>query len=390
MRIGLKQVFLSLFSVVVLGACASSGQDLPQVKSDQISAEMLLDASPLAEGVELADLSQIDILEFSPEMADFVAGYIKEHHGDAARLQRLLYAVMGEDNFELIYDETTRTAPETFLDRRGNCLSFTNMFVSMARHAGIDAYYQEVEIPPLWSFSGESFLLSKHINVHMKMHSGMTRVVDFNIHDFSTSDDTRVISDNRARAHYFNNIGAEHMLGGDTLLAFNNFRQGILEDGTFSPTWINLGNLYRREGYPEYAAAAYLSGLEADEDSLVAMSNLANLYQEEGQTELAAHYKDLVRAHRMRNPFYRYQLANEAFVNGDYETAIQNIKHAIRLRDNEPRFYSLLSFSYLMSGDRQAAKRWMKKAESVADQQEEKEKYHYKLELLMGKDGAEG
>jgi len=388
MRIRPKLTFLSFFSALILGACASSGQDLPQADSDQITTEMLLNASPLAAGGELEDLSQIDILEFSPEMATFVAGYMEEHHGDGARLQRLLYAVMGEDNFELIYDETTRTAPETFHDRRGNCLSFTNMFVAMARQAGLDAYYQEVEIPPLWSLSGESFLLSKHINVHIKMQSGMVRVVDFNIHDFSTSDDTRVISDNRARAHYFNNIGAEHMLGGDTLLAFSNFRQGILEDDTFSPTWINLGNLYRREGYPEYAAAAYLSGLEVDEDSLVAMSNLANLYQEEGNTELAAHYKGLVRAHRNRNPFYRYQLANEAFVNGDYETAIQNIRQAIRLRDNEPRFYSLLSFSYLMSGDRQSAKRWMKKAESVADQQAEKEKYHYKLELLMGKEGG--
>ena len=33
---------------------------------------------------------------------------------------------------------------------RGNCLSFSSMFVAMAREADLTAYFQEVYIPPNW------------------------------------------------------------------------------------------------------------------------------------------------------------------------------------------------------------------------------------------------
>ena len=360
MMIRLTQTMLVLIAVLIISACATQLASQPQVGTHQVSPAMVLDASPLAAGAELEDLSQIDILGLSPEMITFVATYIEENHGSNARLQRLLYGVMGEGNFELVYDETTRTARETFRDQRGNCLSFTNMFVAMARQAGLEAYYQEVEVPPMWSSAGRSFLLSNHINVHIGPRADAIQVVDFNINDFTTTKDSHVIADNRARAHYFNNIGVEQMLGGDTLLALANFRQSIVEDRSFSPAWINLGTLHRRDSFPEYAETAYLQALEADPANLVAMSNLANLYQGLGHVDLATEYRTRVQTHRMRNPYYRFQLAYEAFINGDYDTAIGHARYAIRLRDDEPRFYSLLSFSYLMSGNRDAAQRWMK------------------------------
>jgi len=384
----LTQTLLALIAVAIISACATQVASQPQVGTHQISSAMLLNASPLAAGAELEDMSQIDILGLSPEMITFVDSYIEEHYGRRARLRRLLYGVMGEGKFELVYDETTRTARETFQDQRGNCLSFTNMFVAMARQAGLEAYYQEVEVPPLWSSAGQSFLLSNHINVHIGSRADTMQVVDFNINDFTTTKDSQIIPDNRARAHYFNNIGVEHMLGGDTLLALANFRQSIMEDRSFSPAWINLGTLHRRDGYPEYAETAYLQALEAAPANLVAMSNLANLYQGLGHNDLAAEYRKRVRAHRMRNPYYRFQLANEAFMNGDYDAAIRHVRYAIRQRDDEPRFYSLLSFSYMMSGDRGAARRWMKKAEAVAEQEDEKVRYHHKLELLMSEDSG--
>jgi tetratricopeptide (TPR) repeat protein len=290
---------------------------------------------------------------------------------------------MGEGVFELIYDERTYTAEGTFQREHGNCLSFTNMFVAMARYAGLDAHFQEVEIPPLWSSAGQTALLNQHINVFVALGAGRDHVVDFNIRDYSTSQDVRIISDDRARAHYFNNIGVEEMLGGDTLLALANFRQALREDSSFSPAWVNLGSLYRRDGYYEYAESAYLRGLEADGNNLVAMSSLANLYQQQGYDELAAEYLGQVEAHRMRNPYYRFHLATVAFNNGDYDSAIAEAKYAIRMRDDDPKFYSLVSFGYLMNGDRQKARKWMEKAEAVAENEGDKDKYHHKLDMLM-------
>lgn len=383
----IQKRILAVVAAVALAACAAPAPR-PELDSSHITTGMLLVSSPLAAPGSVPDQPEVDILGLSPDMIEFVDAYVDPDRREYDRLKRLIYAIMGEGKFQLVYDDDTRTAQETFRDQRGNCLSFTNMFVAMARHVGLDARYQEVEIPPDWSLAGQSFMLSQHVNVYVDFGHDFSRVVDFNIYNFTTSYGRTIIPDSRARAHYFNNIGVEHMLGGDTVQALSNFRAGILADGTFAPAWINLGTLYRREGHPAYAEAAYLKALEADRFNLVGMSNLASLYEQEGLEALAAEYRERVINHRMQNPYYRYFLASESFVSGDYDAAIENLRFAIRKHQDEPRFYSLMSLSYLMSGDKAAAERWMKQAEELATRESERQRYHSKLEWLMSQ-GAE-
>ena len=383
------QTLLAIGVITVLSACAMTPDNTSSLGKIEVSSAMVLETSPLAAGAEYLDLSHLDMLEMTPEMIEFVDSYMDGARNRYARMKRLVYAIIGDGNFELVYDDKTRTAQETFRDARGNCLSFTNLFIAMARYLNIHAEYQEVEIPPEWSIVGESFLFSQHVNVLVDLGVGLQRVVDFNMYDFQVTYARRVISDARARAHYFSNIGVEHMLNGETTLAFANFRQAILEDRSFSPAWINMGVLHRREKYPNYSEAAYKQALEIYQFNLIAMSNLANLYHEEGKTELAEQYLARVQSHRMKNPYYRYQIANAAFIDGDYETAIKNLNYAIGKREDEDRFYFLLSLSYLMSGEKKEAQRWMKKAEEVAQQSENQQKYSHKLNLLMSQDFKE-
>ena len=345
---------------------------------------MLLDGSPLVTDIELVDLSQIDVLELTPQMISFLDRWVDKNQRDYSRLRNLLYAVMGDGTFELIYDETTRTAQETFSDQRGNCLSFTNMFVAMSRYLGLNANFQEVMVPPSWSTEGQTFILSQHVNVHVNMSSSREeKVVDFNMYDFRTSYEMEIVSDSRGRAHYFNNIGVEHMLEGDILLALSNFRESLNSDMSFSSVWANLGSLYNREGFPQYAEAAYLKALDADKNNLVAMSNLAGLYENQGKSELALQYQHKIESHRMQNPYYRYHLARTAFEDGDYTTAIDHLKYAVRKNKYDDSFYLLMSLSYLKIGEKEVARRWMKKAEEVADMDADKKRYHNKLDLLM-------
>ena len=377
------QRVLAVLAVAVISSCATLDESPPLPDSQQISTEMLVDASPLATGIELVDLSQVDVLELSPQMIEFLDRWVDRYQGDNPKLRTLLYAVMGDGTFNLIYDDATRTAQETFFDQRGNCLSFTNMFIAMSRYVDLDANFQEVMVPPDWSVAGQTFILNKHINVHVAMDLGVDKLVDFNMADFRISYDRQIVSDSRGRAHYFNNIGVERMLDGDAPLALAYFRESIREDKNFSPAWVNLGTLYNREGYPSYAEAAYLKALDVDDSSLVALSNLASLYEQEGRGELAVQYQNKVQSHRMQNPYYRYQLARVAFDNGDYATAIDHLKFAVRKNRNDDSFYFLMSLSYLNSGDRREAQHWMKKAEKVAEMDEDKKRYHSKLDLLL-------
>lgn len=346
---------------------------------------MVLVSSPLTPGGSTVEVEAGDILAVSPDMLIFLDEHVDREGNQNERLAQLLFAIIGEDRFLLSYDDSTRTAESTFESRRGNCISFTNMFIAMARNIGLNASYQEVDIPPDWSMTGETYLLSQHVNALVDMRSALSRVVDFNTIDYNTKNEMRVISDQRARAHYYNNIGVERMLAGETSVAYANFRQSLNEDISFSSAWVNLGILHRREGYPGYAEAAYLEALDYNRSDLMAMSNLASLYEEEGKPERAEYYLSKVRSHRMKNPYYRYQVANTAFNDGDYKEAISNLKMAIRQRQDEDQFYYLLSLSYLMSGDKDEAERWMEKAEEVAEESEDRNKYHHKLDLIKGR-----
>jgi len=380
---GIRKGIVVAMIGLTLGACATPVDTTSRLGSVTVTPEMLLEASPLESGPEPANLAEIDILEVTPAMRTFLDDHVRGRRDQSERLRLLTFAVMGEGTFRLVYDETTRTAAETFADQRGNCLSFTNLFVAMARYLGLEAHYQEVDVPPDWSLSGQSFLLSKHVNVSLNV-SHEELIVDFNLYDFKMDFDHKVISDRRGRAHYFNNVGVEHLLAGDSALAFAYFRQSLREDYSFGPAWTNLGILHRREGYPDYAEAAYLQALRIDRVNLVAMSNLANLYEEAGLLELATDYQEQVQAHRMLNPYYRYQLAQAAVIDGDYAAAISHLEHAISQRKDEDRFYFLMSVSYLMNGDREEAQRWLEKAEAVAGEQ----RYIRKLDLLMGVDSS--
>jgi Flp pilus assembly protein TadD len=86
----------------------------------------------------------------------------------------------------------------------------------------------------------------------------------------------------------------------------------------------------------------------------------------------------------MENPYYRYLLANEAFINGDYRTAIEHLEFAIEKRENEDRFLALMGMSYLMSGDKETARIWMSKAEAAAGEDSARQRYHSKFDQLLG------
>lgn len=348
----------------------------------------VVESSPLSGSAPDLRQADVEMLALSPEMRAFVGEHVDRDARQSDRLAQLLYAVLGGDRFVLAYDDTTGTAEETFANRRGNCLSFTNMFIAMARDLGLEAKYQEVEIPPDWSISGQTFLISEHVNVLVEVRNALSRVVDFNSYDTIVDVETasEVVSDARARAHYFNNIGVERMLADDVALAFANLRQSVREDRTFPSAWVNLGILHRREGYTDFSEVAYHEALRLDRDNLMAMSNLADLYEEQGRPKEAQHYLSRVREHRMGNPFYRFRLANTAFNDGDYKSAIKNLKYAIRQKSDEDRFYYLLSLSYLMAGDKAEAQKWMQEAHEVARETKDRKRYNRKLDLLMGRD----
>jgi Flp pilus assembly protein TadD len=91
----------------------------------------------------------------------------------------------------------------------------------------------------------------------------------------------------------------------------------------------------------------------------------------------------------MRNPYYRYRLAQTAVIEGDYKAAIEHLDFAIRKRPNEDRFYFLMGLSQMMNGDEAEAKHWMQQAEQIAAEADG-QRYHTKIDRLLGDQADEG
>ena len=375
-----RSLFVCLMTLAL--GCSSGLGDSTEVA---LSSDELLAGAPLGGGQNLPGLvGNDDVLALSPEMKSFLDANVHQKATIGVRMNELIDAIISKQTFGLEFEEKTRTASELFHYRRGNCLSFSNMFVAMARYVKLEASFQEVQIPPDWSFQNDVFILNRHVNVHVDMGPLDDHIVDFNIDDFKSGYDLRRIPDSRARAHYFNNMGVESMQAGDSASALAYFRRAIADnDRQFSPAWTNLGTLYSRNGYPEYAEAAYLLALEVDEEDLVAMSNLAGFYEQQGDAERAAMYRKRVIDHRRENPYFRYQRARDAYEAEDYDAAISHLKYATREKKNEDEFYFLLGLCYLQKGDEKTAQRWLARAKEVAATDALKNRYSSKLEKLL-------
>ncbi len=368
--------------LIIMAGCASVP---PSEEAAVITPERILAGEPLLAGTdELPEIiSATEVLSLDPEMQSFVEEHIDRGGTSYVKLHQLLYALINEGSFGLTYNDLTHTAEETFDTRKGNCLSFTNMFVAMAREAGLKVYFQEVDIPPDWSMQGDIYVLSRHMNVNVDLGYHGEHIVDFNIDDFRSTYDRTKVSDERALAHFYSNRGVERLQAGDTVEAFLFFSRAIEFDQSFAPAWNNLGTLYSRGGHRDFAEASYLQALEAQPGGLLPMSNLARLYEAKGDEERAEYYRDRVSYHRSRNPYYQYQLAREAFQERNYEEAISYLQRAIRQKEWEDSFYFLLGLSYLQIGEEEKARRWLAKAEEVAEGDALKRNYHNKLELLL-------
>jgi Flp pilus assembly protein TadD len=365
-----------LLAAPAIGMAAGDGSP---ILPDELLAGTVLDLDPEAPVIASTE----EVMALSDDMRKFLESHVNEEAESSYKLRQLAQAIISDPSFALEYEEVTRTAAEAFRTKKANCMSYTNMFVVLARGVGLDARFQEVDIPPDWTYANDTYVLNLHININVEFGLHGEQVVDFNIVDFDADYEMRIISDERAMAHFFNNLGAELLQDGRLTEAFMAFRRAIAEnDRLFSPAWTNLGTLYNRTGHADHAEAAYLQALEADRSDLIAMSNLTALYERRGDHQRAAHYGTRVETHRRHNPYYRYQLAREALSAGDPDSAIDHLKYASRELKNEDRFCALLAAAYLQKGDEGRFRRWMGRAVELASTDELRRLYSSKIEKL--------
>lgn len=356
--------------------------ELPSVP-ELLDGQALLEASVPGEALPV-----IDTRDLTPEMRAFVSQSVAGARSAEARLQRLLWDMRRNGLLTLTYQSThTGTASETFETRVGNCLSFTNLFVALAREAGLEVSYQQVDIPPVWTSGGEMLLLNQHVNVRVhrttrQRASTHDHVVDFNAPEYTGNYPQRPVADAVVDALFHNNLAVDALVADDPRTAFLHFRRALEIDPASTSAWTNLGVLYQRNALERHAEAAFHQALAHDPGHKVAMSNLARLYDRLGHTDLSAAYRERIRRHQQQNPYYHFFLAEQAFAQADLDATLRAVDRAIRLREQEHQFHFLRAQALEALGDREAARLSLLRAEEHATFATVRNTYRRKLEAL--------
>ncbi|MFT5691630.1 MAG: Flp pilus assembly protein TadD [Oceanicoccus sp.] len=379
----LRWGFLLVLAVVFCSVSACVNQPM-ELDDESINDTLLLEGRPILGQGTFPPFQEHQLLAVNADMLAFLEEHVKPSKNQFTNLEQLLTAIIRNGGFVMTYDGATRSAAETFATRSGNCLSFTNLFIALARELGLNAQYQEIDVPPLWNQQGGSLLLSLHINVLLQMpgRPGRQQIVDFNVENFKSKYERNPISDKRAKAHYYNNLGVEQMHRGNHVASLQFFERGLHFDKRFTPLWNNLGTLYLRNKHHDYAAASYQKAIQIDRDNYVAMSNLMYIQRSRGNTEMVEYLLTRITRHRNRNPYFRYQQAADAFAKGDYDSSITHLNYAVRKKPEEHRFYYLLGVAYLKKGNEDKARNYLERADVAAIDDRVKQEYKRKFETL--------
>lgn len=364
----LFQAPLLLSFAVLISACASVS-NVPG--PNEALLQQVLVAPPEVTSEMLAEPG-VALLETSPEMEKFVAAVIPTGASREERVDALFETLRDNAAFSIDYDaNATLTAAETFRQRRGNCIAFSAMFISLARAAGVDARFQQVDVPPFWeSEEGDTLVQYQHMNVKARFGRGRTGVIDLRSDLYRETYPHRVLTDEEALAHYYSNISVDHLLENRLGEAYVAARRALLADSGQGFIWNTMGIIQRRLGNLDLAQASFRQALALDPRDWSAVGNLANIHLLHGDFEEAERLRGMSDAIKLRNPYYRYALAQRAYRRGAYDEARDQLDAAVSGKRDEPRFYYLRGMSLWKLGESGSAMEDLRRAISTARQED--------------------
>lgn len=375
----MRASLLGFVVFVATGATAAAATRQPAFDETELVSGAVLALAPPEASIVVPTADEAFALD--EEMEAFVAP-LKAIRDPRQRMQALIAALEARGMFSLDYAEVTRTAPGTFHDRQGNCLSFTMLFVTLARAVGLPASYQSVVVPPTWSNDGQ-VVVANHVNTAVITGRGEETVVDFNIRPYQSDHRSRRVNDSYALGLFYVNLGAEAMLRDNHAAALVYLREAARVRPDIAGVWVNLGVLYARHGRYEHAEAAYLRALDVDEDEPSAMTNLSLVYQALGEPDLAAEYLHRVQGYRERNPYYHFASATRAYEEQQFDVALASVRKALRLKSDEHDFYQLRGQVETALGKPRDATASFERARAYAEAEQVRERSLVELGLAL-------
>jgi Tfp pilus assembly protein PilF len=305
--------------------------------------------------------------ETSPEMIAWAQGVVggAAGSGDLQRLARLQQAMFESGAFDFAYDDArTLTARDAFSARRGNCMSFTALFVAMSRSVGIPTFLIEARRDPEVGREDGLVIISRHV-VAAYRNGGQVHIYDFFLSSARPFGGGLVIDDVRASAMYHANMGSAALREEDLDEALRNLEIATALAPDWAVGWVNLGVTLAHLGDVDGAFESYRRALGIDPAHSSALNNLSFLYASLGR-EAEARIALRAAAETTVSPFTLIAMADSEMQSGRNSEAARYLREARRRYPREPEvFMGLARLAERMERDRQVA-RYVRKAERLA------------------------
>ena len=352
---------LAVLAVLLAGALSASGcRSSTPGTALQLSPERWREVVA-ARGVDPGDVPMP--MYVSPEIRA-VAEQIAGPGDDRERLRRLQAGLLDRKSYAFEYDTVaTFTASEAFAARRGNCVSFTNLFIAFGRALGIPLQAALLFRRGSSEREGDLVMVYNHmVAVHPK--GRVNTIYDFYMTREGTPMDLRLIDDLAVAAISASNRGVEALRAADLEEAHVLLERATRLDPTLPDLFSNLGIVKWRQGYTDGALATFRQGLAIDPHRPALLHNLAALYIEQGRrTEARAALA--AASSRDASPYLFVVQGDLELVGGNPKKALKAYRRAHR--ENRKLIEPLLGIARTekLLGNVEAARRALRKAEKL-------------------------
>lgn len=342
---------VSLSLLLAFEACAESSVH----RQRQKAVAEVVDARGLSP--EVAAVNELD-----EQMRSWLRERVPKQGGSWDRLLGLMRALNNPYAIHLEYQTGyTGTAREVFASGRYNCLSYSHLFLALARELGVDVHYMSVDWIRRFRQQGDVVLVSGHVTIGYG--AGLDqKILHFNVGADINYRTAQRISDLTALALHFSNRGAELIQAGDLDSALAALETSRRLDPLLPDPWVNLGVARRRSGDFDGAQAAYLRATELDPEFFPAYRNLAALYELRGEEEALMHTLEVLDQSGNRNPFAFLALGDAKRSRGELDEAERLYRRALRLSEDPADAMAALGLLALARDDLQVARDWLERA----------------------------
>ncbi len=194
--------------------------------------------------------------------------------------------------------------------------------------------------------------------------------------------DKKRINKKTVTAMFYNNVAAESLVMGDYDKAYGLLKLGLQAMPSYMPALNTLAVLYRYKGLNQEAETLYKLALEIDNYDMNALYNYAVMLGAQDRLEEWAAVHKRLELERIDNPYYYYDMAQQAYFDKEYQDALLWYKRAVAKADYRHEFYFGLSRAYWQTGDERRAQANMKKALNLSNDENNKLKYQSKLHAM--------